>query len=171
PPLLRSYLVYLVNNEQPEAAQAVWQRLMQLPEPFQGDYPFNGVAAYIEALLRGKETQKANVVWGQFQERWPDRRVPTNPANMINNGSFEEELLNGGFDWRFVAGEHVRIQTDNLYKQGGEKSLVITFDGKENLRFENVYQLIAVEPSTHYHFSGYMRTDSITSDRGPRFEI
>src|SRR5262249_5318780 len=89
----------------------------------------------------------------------------------IYNGSFEADSLNAGFDWRMVAGPHARIYVSADVYQAGQRSLAVTFDGQENLPFDHLFQLIPVDPNTGYHFSGFMRAESITSDQGPRFEI
>ena len=47
----------------------------------------------------------------------------------------------------------------------------ITFDGTQNLAYQNLYQAVLVVPGTHYHFRGYLRTDQISTESGMRFEI
>jgi hypothetical protein len=39
------------------------------------------------------------------------------------------------------------------------------------LDFEHLFQYVAVDPATHYHFSAYLHTEGISTDRGIRFEI
>lgn len=171
PAYLLDYIGFLVNNEQAGEATAVWQRLLRQPQPFSMQGADRRVAAYIDALLHRHEPDKAADVWKQYVELSPERRVAVEAGNLVTNGGFDADLLNGGFDWRFVPDDHARVRLDTQFKQTGRRSLFIEFDGRENLKFQNVYQLIPVEPSTAYHFSASIRTEGITSDMGPHFEI
>lgn len=47
----------------------------------------------------------------------------------------------------------------------------IEFDGTRNVDYGHVLQYVLVRPNTGYRFSGYMRTDAITTDSGLRFQI
>ena len=87
------------------------------------------------------------------------------------NGGFEHGVANGGFDWREVLGDGVRFGLDETVAHSGSRSLRIEFDGSANLDFENLFQYVAVDPSTNYHFSAYLHTEGLSTDRGMRFEI
>jgi hypothetical protein len=41
----------------------------------------------------------------------------------------------------------------------------------EDLDFQNLFQLVPVEPGTHYHFSAYLRSQAISTDHGVHFEM
>jgi tetratricopeptide (TPR) repeat protein len=171
PPLLLTYLSFLIENEKVAAATETWHKLVRLAQPLGSSQAFDSIGLYADFLIRHQEPAQAGLAWRQFFELWSGNPLPFSKENLIYNGSFEEEISNRGFDWRITESEHARIRTDTGFAQNGHRSLYITFDGKENLEFNNIYQLVPVEPNTRYFFSGFVRTEHITSDQGPRFEI
>ncbi|MGH7868148.1 MAG: hypothetical protein ACREP9_11145, partial [Candidatus Dormibacteraceae bacterium] len=93
------------------------------------------------------------------------------PQNLIENGDFEEKLVNYGFDWRLYPVTGVYIGLDQTTFHSPAHSLLVQFDGKANYDFHNVYQLVMVKPNASYQFRAFMKTDGITTDSGPRIEI
>jgi hypothetical protein len=91
--------------------------------------------------------------------------------SLVFNGGFENGVANGGFDWREVPSNGVQFQLDETVTHSGVRSLQIDFDGTVNLDFENLFQYAVVDPATHYHFSAYLHTQGVSTDRGIRFEI
>jgi hypothetical protein len=47
----------------------------------------------------------------------------------------------------------------------------VTFDGSTNPNFFAVWEDIPVEPGREYLFTGHIKTENITSDSGPRFQV
>jgi hypothetical protein len=90
--------------------------------------------------------------------------------NLIVNGGFEENLLNGGFDWWYASNPHaaLAIDTDQFYS--GTRSLSVTFDGR-SVSEARIAQFIPVKPDTDYEFSAESRTQDIDSASGPRFAL
>jgi hypothetical protein len=88
--------------------------------------------------------------------------------NLVTNGNFEYDIVNGGLDWRVLPVEGAVAALDNFE---GRRALRITFDGSRNLDFGQVFQYVLVQPNTRYVFQGRMRVQGITTDSGPRFQI
>jgi hypothetical protein len=166
--ILSTYLDYLVQTGRLDAAQDAWNRLLASPEPFDLD----AALRYFDALLRAHRVDKMLTVWTDLARHDP-ARIHWQPgeANLIQNGGFEEVVLNGGFDWRILPIEGAAISFDTMNAHDGTRSLVIRFDGKHNLGFGNVVQYVAVEPHEAYRFLAYARTEGITTDSGPRIAI
>jgi hypothetical protein len=114
---------------------------------------------------------EAGVVWNQALQAAAVPRESDAGGSLVWNGGFENEPLDGGFDWRFRPIEGVEISWDEESLQSGRRSLRIDFDGKTNVNFENVWQYVPVSPSTSYRFSAFVRTQDLTTDSGIRFEI
>lgn len=53
----------------------------------------------------------------------------------------------------------------------GAQCLEITFDGKHNLDYRNIYQFVPVQPDTTYRFSAYVKAQGLTTDSGVRFFV
>jgi len=92
------------------------------------------------------------------------------PSNLVVNGGFEEKILDGGFDWIYVAKPHVDVAIDTSEFHSGARSLSISFDGR-NPGDAGIYQFIPVKPNTEYKFTAAYRTEDILTASGPRFSI
>lgn len=124
-----------------------------------------------DALIKAHRVDEAEQLWKQVVTQLQFADVSFNNRNLIVDGSFESDILNGGFDWRFTPEEHVELQFDSIASHGGTRSLSIAFDGQENIDYNHLFQLVPVQPDTHYRFRGWMRAEQITTDSGPHFEI
>src|SRR6266566_630097 len=79
------------------AAEQAWLRLLQLKLPFDLRLAF----PYLDALIQHREPDRLAAAWFALSKRFPAQIGPllTSP-NLIANGSFEYDILNGGLDWR-----------------------------------------------------------------------
>jgi hypothetical protein len=48
---------------------------------------------------------------------------------------------------------------------------LIQFSGKQNVFYQNFYQLVKVSPGHSYHLRAFLKTEGITTDSGPRLEV
>jgi|HubBroStandDraft_1064217.scaffolds.fasta_scaffold01754_8 tetratricopeptide (TPR) repeat protein len=166
-PFLIDYLNFQSTAGNIDAAKAVWARLLESGQPFELHQAF----PYFDALIHHKDLDAASQEWAELGDRFPSQiRERISPENLVTNGDFAFEVLNGGFDWRVnpVQGATVSIQQAN---SRGTGSLQIEFDGSRNLEYEDVLQLVPVQPRTRYQFSAQIRGRGITTDSGPRFQV
>jgi tetratricopeptide (TPR) repeat protein len=162
------YLNFLTDTNRMDGAEEVWARLLELNLPFELRQCF----PFLDGLIRHHETGALMESWSALAKRFPEQIHPLIPPdNLVTNGSFEFEILDGGLDWRAVPAEGAIVSVDSLDAYDGVRSLRVDFDGKQNLDYWHVYQYVPVEPDTEYQFSGYMRVKGITTDSGPRFQI
>jgi tetratricopeptide (TPR) repeat protein len=151
-----------------DAADKVWDRMLGEKADFHAESSF----AYIDALMRVRRSREAVSAWNQLVSAGvlPATEVSSSP-NLVVNPSFEAAPLNGGLDWRIHSEPGVQIATDSQVRHSGASSLVINFQGLNNLDFHNVLQWIPVEPGTTYRFSAFLKSRGLTSTSGLRFEI
>jgi tetratricopeptide (TPR) repeat protein len=165
--LYLSFLRLLVSKQEVAAAESAWDHLIGLQQTFPPKLAF----PYFRLLLAKQEVTAAKTAWQQLAQVDPEIQ-PYLPSreNLIANGGFEENLLNGGFDWWYESNQHaaLAIDTDRFYD--GTRSLSVTFDGR-NAPDAGIAQLIPVKPDTDYEFSAESRTQDIDSASGPRFAI
>jgi tetratricopeptide (TPR) repeat protein len=164
---LIDYLNFQVAAGNIDAAKVVWARLLESRQPFELHQAF----PYFDALIQHKDLDAASQEWVELAGRFPGQiRERTSAGNLVTNGDFAFEILNGGFDWRVnpVQGATVSVQQAN---SGSDGSLQIEFDGSRNLEYEDVLQLVRVQPRTRYQFSAQIRGRGITTDSGPRFQV
>lgn len=166
--ILLQYLHYLTEKQRMDEAGKVWSRLLSAGLAFELQAAF----PYLDALIRNQRVDELMQAWATLGERNPlqfRRRHFT--YDLITNGDFESEILNGGFDWRVTPREGVVVSVDSLTFFDGTHALKIRFDGRHNLDYGQVWQYVAVKPNTSYRFVGYMRVQDITTDSGPRFQL
>jgi hypothetical protein len=97
--------------------------------------------------------------------------IPTD-GNLITNGSFEKEkILGGGFDWKITEVKGAKVAFDRSVAFDGDSSIKITFDGKENVDFYHVHQIVSLKPNTDYSLKAYIRTKEVTTKSGPKIEV
>jgi hypothetical protein len=167
PDLYLSFLQLLVHKQQTTAAKNVWNRLIGLNQTFSTKLAF----PYFGFLIAKQEVAAAQTAWQQLADL--DRSIqPYLPSreNLVVNGGFEEDVLNGGFDWWYQSNPHVALAIDTSRFRSGTRSLSITFDGR-NPGDAGIFQFILVKPNTGYEFSAEYRTEDIESASGPRFAI
>ncbi|MGC2330312.1 MAG: carbohydrate binding domain-containing protein [Candidatus Acidiferrales bacterium] len=158
---------FFLSQNLPLPAVTVWdrQRALALPVKMPEALPL------VDALIDQDRMIEAQETWHQVLEAasWP--RDQSNDESLVFNGRFEQEITNGGFDWREVAVSGARFDFDSQIVHSSSRSLRIQFDGTANLDFQNLLQYVPVQSGTRYHFSAYVRTEGISTDSGMRFEI
>jgi tetratricopeptide (TPR) repeat protein len=165
--LYLSFLRLLVSKQEVVPAENAWDHLIGLRQPFPPKLAF----PYFQLLIAKQEVTAAKTAWQQLAQ--VDQEVqPYLPSreNLIVNGGFEENLLNGGFDWWYESNPHAALAIDTDLFYGGTRSLSVTFDGR-NAPEAGIAQFIPVKPDTDYEFSAESRTQDIDSASGPRFAI
>ena len=162
------YLNFEMEAGNVTAAEQVWLRLLQLKLPFDLRQAF----PYLDALIQHHEPDRLVAAWSTLAERFPAQIGPlVNNSNLVRNGSFEHDILDGGFDWRIVPVDGAVVSMDLQDAFEGARALRIEFDGKRNLDYGHVLQYVAVLPNTQYRFSGALRVKGISTDSGPRFQV
>jgi hypothetical protein len=166
--ILVDYLNFQIGKDDIGAAEQVWHRLLELKLPFDLRQAF----PYLDALIRHRKLAEVSGAWSLLTNYFPSEVYPdAADDNLVVNGSFEHEILNGGFDWRVVPTKGASVSLDTENRFDGARSLRIDFDSTENPYYCYVFQYVAVKPETRYHFSGYLRVKGITTDSGPAFEV
>jgi len=127
---------------------------------------------YLDTLIHKRETEQLADAWSALGKRFPEKVASLNaPPNLVANGGFESDILNGGLDWRVVPLEGARVSMDLEEAFEGKRSVRVDFDGTQNLDYGHLFHYVLVRPNTRYRFSGYMRAAGITTDSGPRFQV
>jgi len=166
-PVFFDYLNFLIERGDIVDAEGVWARVLQLDSPFDLREAF----PYLDALIQHAELRQLSNVWSALAQRFPAQVQRPQNSNLVTNGGFESDILNGGLDWRVVPTEGAVVSLDSASVVEGVRALRITFDGSRNIDYGHVFQYVPVQAKTRYRFSGHMRVQEITTDSGPRFQI
>jgi hypothetical protein len=151
------YLQWLIRSSSPEGAKLVWGKIQEknliTPE---------ALLNYVHFLVSQKSITAARAIWA----------VHTGTVGITNSG-FEEKITRQGFDWRYSKEPgglwKVKRVDDPVYE--GRRGLQVSFSGRENIAFQHLYQIVPVDPSTHYRLSYWWRSEEITTDQGPFMEL
>jgi tetratricopeptide (TPR) repeat protein len=167
PDVYLSFLHLLISKQEVAAAENVWNHLIALNQKFSTKLAF----PYFRFLIEKQEVAAAQTAWQQLAgvNRSLQPYLPSR-ENVVVNGGFEEELLNGGFDWWYESNPHAALALDTSEFYGGTRSLSVTFDG-QNPGDAGILEFVVVKPNTGYEFSAQSRTEDIESASGPRFAI
>jgi hypothetical protein len=162
------YISYLIERKGIDEAEQAWHRMLGLRLHFELSQAF----PYLDALIQHEGVARLVAAWDTLAHYFPAEINPQlSDHNLVTNGSFEFEILNGGLDWRVIPVKGVVVSVDSQTFFDGVRSLRIEFGGRDNLEYSHVFQYIPVKPKTLYRFTGYLRVQGVTTDSGPRFQI
>jgi hypothetical protein len=166
PAFLTQYLSYLYEMGEKESAKKVWKKKISMGDKTER----SGVLRHIEFLISQGEINEAYEIW---KARLREEGLPlSSDGNLITNGSFEKEkILGGAFDWKISNVPGAKVSFDQSVALEVKSSLKITFDGKENVDFYHISQLVSLKPNTDYFLKAYMRTKAVTTKSGVKIEV
>jgi hypothetical protein len=168
PHVFFDYLNFLIERGDIAGAEEIWAHILQLDLPF----GLREVFPYLDALVQHAELGQLSKAWRALEQRFPaEVQGPVPGSNLVTNGGFESDILNGGLDWRVLPTEGAVVSLDSAGAFEGVRALRITFDGSRNIDYGHVFQYVPVQAKTRYRFSGHMRVQGITTDSGLRFQV
>ena len=167
-PVLFDYLNFRIERADIASAEEVWARLLQQNLPFD----LREALPFFDALIQYKEVSRLPGSWAELAQRFPEQiQGLASSMNLITNGGFEFDILNGGLDWRVIPTEAAVVDPSSYNAFEGRRALRIAFDGSRNIDFGHVFQYVPVQPNTRYRFSVQVRAQGITTDSGPRLQL
>ncbi len=166
PAAYASFLDFLIARKETAAAAKVWTQLVQLRQPIAQPLAF----LYIRYLVGQHDVEQARLVWLQGATLCGLAAYQPSADNLVINGDFSLNVLNGGFDWQYRQSKDVSLALDPTQSHNSHRSLLITFDARA-VDDAGIGQLVPVKPSTSYEFSAYFKADDIQGAGGPRFAV
>ncbi len=161
-----AFLHLLMKQQETAGTAKVWAALVAEPQNLELRYIYE----YIQYLLDHKDPEQARLAWQQAAPRYGLSGYLPTARNLIVNGDFGLDVLNGGFDWQYEKQPSVTLTLDPSDFHDGHRSLLITFDGP-GVNDAGIHQFIAVQPDTHYEFSAYYKNGEIEGAGGPHLTI
>jgi tetratricopeptide (TPR) repeat protein len=144
--LLRSY-------KETDGTIEAWNRLLQLHQSFDRRNLYDQVSFLISA----RRTEAALSAWEQSAVPLGLSAYLPTDDNLVVNGDFSLDILNGGFDWTYVTRNGVKPVLDPSSFRQGHRSLSITFEGP-GFNDAGVQELIPVHGPASYDFSAYYKS-------------
>ena len=164
-----AFLDLLMAKHETAATAKVWEKLIAT-SPTSQPFDLHHVYEYVEYLLNHKDVDQARLVWQQAAPRFGLSSYLPTRNNLIVNGDFTFDVLNGGFDWQYQKQRSVTLTLDPSDFHGGHRSLLIAFDGPGVID-AGIRQFIAVQPGTTYQFSAFYKNGEIEGAGGPHFTL
>jgi hypothetical protein len=156
------------RSKQLGAAQTVWERLLLMHTHLH----FQDFDPFVSELLAAGQASEARRVWGEGVATMTLPALEQTKDSVVWDPSFESGAGGYSFSWRYQPNtKGVQISLDRNQKRSGSQSLRLTFDGKHNENLEPACTMVNVEPSIAYHFSGWVRTQELTTNSGIGFRI
>jgi hypothetical protein len=151
------YLKWLTRWNMIEESLLVWQKICENGKPGSD----TGLQ-YAHFLLGQKRIVESISVWQEYL-----------PLDGMVNAGFENEISQRGFDWRYWGdkGENWTIERVHQEAHEGDHSLRISFAGRENISFSNIYQIVPVAPHQRLQLNYAWKSNNISTDQGPFIEI
>ena len=151
------YLNWLMRWGMTENTLLVWQKIRETGKPD----PEIGLQ-YANFLLSQKRIAKSMAVWQEYLS-----------LDGMTNGGFENEMSQRGFDWRHWGDEDGNWTIERAHQGAheGKYALRISFDGRQNVSFQNIYQIVPVTPLKRLRLRYAWKSEGITTDQGPFVEI
>lgn len=152
-----AYLDWLMRWGMADESLAVWQAMQAATLPDE-----KLALRYAHFLLSHKRIGQSAEIWRQYT----GNRGLTNPG-------FETDITGQGFDWRHWGDKERSWEIKRVYSESaeGNYALRINFNGKANIAFHHLYQIVAVTPNARYRLTYAWKTRGITTDQGPFVEI
>ena len=156
------------RSKQLSVAQTVWERLLVMHPRLK----FQDFDPFVSELLAAGRATDARRVWGEGVAMMTLPDLEQAKDSVVWDPSFETGAGGYYFGWRYQPlTPGLQISLDSSEKRSGSQSLRLTFDGKHNQNLEPACTMVNVVANTAYHFSGWIRTQDLTTNSGIGFRI
>ena len=166
PDSLLAFLSLLMSKGQTDAAIKTFSHLADLHQKFDSRYLFE----YVNYLIQSRLPDAATSAWAQSAPALGLAAYLPTDDNLVVNGDFSLDVLNGGFDWTYINRTGVRPLLDASDFREGRRSLSLTFEGP-GISDAGIQQLIPVRAGTAYDFSAYYKSADFEGAGGPEIVL
>lgn len=158
------YLAYLIATKRINETQEAWKSLDQ------NRLEKKDFIAYSNFLIDNGMYESAEAAWNEITQKIEGQNG-RDGNTLIWNPGFEDEPLNGGFDWRISGTAGVNIFIDEAVRMTGSRSLGVAFDGLHNPDVTIAQQIVKATPGQRYSLKGYIKASGITTKNGVFFQV
>jgi len=163
---LVSFLTLLKSKQETDGAIKTWNHIVQLREKFQNRYLYE----FVHYLIAEHRPEAAMSAWEQSADVLGLSAYLPTDENLVVNGDFSLDILNGGFDWNYVERPAVQKLLDPSDFRQGRRSLALTFEGP-GIKDAGIEQLIPVRAGATYDFSAYYKSGEFRGVGGPQIVL
>ncbi len=166
PDSLLTFLTLLMSKQQTDGSLKVWDQLLQLHQKFDPHYLFD----YVRYLILARRPDEALSAWQRSVALLGLSGYLPSSDNLIVNGDFSLDVLNGGFDWVYQKQSGVKLLLDPSDFRQGHRSLSIAFEGP-GISDAGIHQFVNVRGGTAYDFTAYYKSNEFQGAGGPQIVL
>src|SRR5580704_10617820 len=107
-----AFLDLLMTKQETAATAKVWAALIATSMATSEIFEKREAYEYFQYLLDHKDVDQARVVWQQATKLFHLSSYDPTRNNLVVNGDFSLDILNGGFDWRYQKQPSVSLTLD-----------------------------------------------------------
>jgi hypothetical protein len=148
----------LMNSRETKLAAQLWEQMKNEKVPLDGDLGLR----FCQFLMDNDQMKMAKDIW---------REVTGASVSGIYDGEFQAEPLNTAFGWRFGKTRAAIIERTQQGCYSGNGCLHIRFNGTANVTFNQVSQVVPVEPRQTYRLHFFRKSSALTTDKGVFLEV
>jgi hypothetical protein len=159
------FALYLMGRERDDDALNLWASL----KPAEKREQSKAGEVMMKSLMERKHYRAALSIFNDLNPGSDSAK-----GLQLVNGGFENDIDTAAadvFNWSIKSDPQAQIAIDGNAPHGGARSLRILFKASSTLSFNNVAQLVVVEPATQYRFECYARAKDLKSAGTPLIEI
>lgn len=156
-----AFLTFLMSAGEWVGAGKVWDRMISSQQQIGRPILFD----YVRLLIANGRALDAARAWQQAAGLTGLSAYQPTSENLLVNGDFGLDILNGGFDWRIQRSAAVSLALDPTERHSAARSLRISFQGP-GIEDAGIRQFVAVEPQTEYELSGYYKVRDLEGAGG-----
>ncbi|MEW6570644.1 MAG: hypothetical protein AB1390_05660 [Nitrospirota bacterium] len=153
----KHYLIYLMSTDRIDEAKDLWKSMKKFEVEEQV------LLKYVDFLISRRHYEDAQTLWKEYVAK---RFGAMKDGSLLWNGSFEHDVINGGFDWKVNEVAGVDAYLDRDIHMHGSRSLGLVFDGTQNPDITIASQVVRVNPGARYVLKANLKTDSLTTTNG-----
>ena len=157
---------YLLGVRRSEEALSLWANLSAADKRAQHEIG----RTFWQHLLSAQQHHRALSI---YREIAPEG-TPIPTIGQILNGGFEEDIAAPGsspFGWQMGQTGQARVHLDARLSRGGERSLRLTLNAPDAFEWQNLSQLVVVEPQARYRLQYYVRTEELKGIAAPLVQV
>jgi hypothetical protein len=163
---LLAFSSLLASKKETDGVIKTWDRLTQLHEKFPNRYLYE----YVHYLIEMHRPEAAMAAWERSADTLGLSAYLPTEDNLVVNGDFSLDILNGGFDWTYVTRTGVKPLLDPTDFHQGHRSLSLTFEGP-GINDAGIQQLVPVRGDVTYDFSAYYKSADFEGAGGPQIVL
>ncbi len=163
---------FLLEQAQSDAAIEVFQSLDS-----EARLSSQNAALFISLLVQTGRSSEARQLWGELvgdSLRSRNQEKQESSLSLVWNGSFENNAPKnfGHFDWALRPSEYARIGFDRSVFRSGQKSLRLSFAGRDTTKLMgDVQQMVVLNPNRKYRLECFAKTANFVTPEGPRIAL